>query len=94
MMTSEEAIAFADRRDWEKLTPSERAMFQLGQEFLAMPFSIFHEGMEELLGRPVWTHEFADRARLLSEAEGKTAKASFSDVYAMLCDLINKRGGS
>lgn len=33
-------------------------------------FDPVHEFVEKLLGRPVWTHEFADRA-LLKEIQGK-----------------------
>ena len=48
-LTQQEALAF----DWEELTPIERAKFQLDQEWLCMPFEVFHESMEALLGRGI-----------------------------------------
>lgn len=70
-MTREEAIAFHGERKWEPMDIKERARFQLQQDCLCMPFSVFHQATEALLGRPVWTHEFADRKRLLAESVGK-----------------------
>lgn len=57
--TRDEAIEFARQRKWEPLTPKERGLLQLRQSLLCMDFSAFHEGITELLGRSVWTHEFA-----------------------------------
>ena len=47
------------------------ARYQLYEPRLAVLFSVFHEGVEKLLGRPVWTHEFADVKRLQRELERK-----------------------
>ncbi|MBO9377152.1 hypothetical protein GG804_10265 [Sphingomonas histidinilytica] len=63
----EEAIEFAQTGRWKPLSPKERALVQLRQECLCMDFSAFHEGITELLGRPVYTHEFADPDRLWEE---------------------------
>jgi hypothetical protein len=41
---------------------------ELFTDRLFMPFDLFHEGVEELLGRPVWTHEFAAGDLLRKEA--------------------------
>jgi len=38
-----------------------------------MDFSAYHEAVESLLGRPVWTHEFAHPDVLLHEADGEIA---------------------
>jgi hypothetical protein len=54
---------------WERLTPTEVFRAQ-AHALLAMPFSEFHRCAEEALGRPVWTHEFADMDRLLGEHDG------------------------
>jgi hypothetical protein len=64
-LTKDEAVALADSKFWEKLTPRERAEFQLQEDRLCMPFAIFHEAVEIALGRPVFTHEFADPELLL-----------------------------
>jgi len=84
-LTQEEAIEFAERKRWEPLSPAERALLQLRQTRLCMPFTLVHEGMEALLGRGVWTHEFADSDSLWEEYQsGKTI--SFADVLAKLPD--------
>jgi hypothetical protein len=83
-LTKEQAIAFYDNRNWEQLTTHERAMFQIEQDLLCIPFDKFHEAVEETLGRPVWTHEFANRDRLRAELEGKAKAPSFAQILAML----------
>jgi hypothetical protein len=75
-LSEAEAIAFHDRGDWQPMTPTERARFQFDQECLCMPFSVFHEGMAALLGRPVWTHEFDDRERLQAEIDAALQRSS------------------
>ena len=57
-MTKEEAIALHDSKFYETMSYKERAMFQMFEPLLCMPFSVFHEAVEKTLGRPVWTHEF------------------------------------
>jgi hypothetical protein len=47
-----------------------------------MPFSDFHSAMEKLLGRPVFTHEFAGRDALIAEANGKR-KAPLSPLHSL-----------
>jgi len=81
--TREEAIEFADKRKWEALAPKERGLLQLRQDRLCMDFSVFHEGITELLGRPVYTHEFARPDDLWTEyLTGETI--DFSAVMAKI----------
>lgn len=49
-----------------------------------MSFGKFHDGMEKLLGRGVWTHEFADMERLRAEAEGRAVKPTFEQILALI----------
>jgi hypothetical protein len=70
-LNKEEAIMLSKTNFWEKLNYSDRFKFQLFQNRLCMPFDIFHEAAEKTLGRPIWTHEFADRDRLRNEFIGK-----------------------
>jgi len=69
-LSKDEAVAFAEGKQWEPMTLRERTEFQLFQDRLCMPFGVFHEAVEKALGRPVWTHEFADRQRLQDELRG------------------------
>lgn len=66
-MSRQEALDYAASRRWEVLTPKELAVLQLRQDRLCVDFSAFHAGMTELLGRPVYTHEFADPDSLWRE---------------------------
>ena len=58
-MTREQAIKLAESEWWEGLSDHDIVMFQLFEDKLCMPFGRFHEAVEKVLGRPVWTHEFA-----------------------------------
>lgn len=51
---------FPNRRNAEEMTGDERAaeMVSLGDP-LEIPFTLVHQRIEELVGRPVWTHEMA-----------------------------------
>ena len=49
---------------WNSNDPADVASGQICEQILMVKFDVFHEGMEKLLGRPVWTHEFADVKRL------------------------------
>lgn len=57
-MTKESAIALAESKFWEGMTHRQIAEFQMCENKLCMPFSVFHEAIEKTLGRPVFTHEF------------------------------------
>ena len=43
---------------WKVWNHEQIVRFQLFQEKLCMDFSRFHEAMEAVLGRPIYTHEF------------------------------------
>ena len=49
---------YGENHWWESDDPEEIAKFQLFEDILLTDFSTFHEGVERLLQRPVWTHEF------------------------------------
>lgn len=83
-LTREQAIALHDSGAWQQMDVKARALFQMEQDLLCMPFSVFHEAVEKALGRPVWTHEFANQAGLLAEMQGKAAAPSFAEIVAMI----------
>ena len=66
-MTKEEAITYANTKWWEGKSAQEIVDFQLYEEKLCMPFGLFHEAMETVLGRGVWPHEFTDTKVLRDE---------------------------
>lgn len=61
--------AFATRRDASTMTGDERAAeFKWWGNILTIPFSDLHQRIEELVGRPVFTHELASPESLIEEA--------------------------
>ncbi len=49
------------KNDAPKLTKEQAAIIGLYTGIACGPFSDVHKLAEELLGRPVWTHEFPDK---------------------------------
>ncbi|MFA5151280.1 MAG: hypothetical protein WC554_01845 [Clostridia bacterium] len=66
-LTKDQAIAFANSRVWENWTDEQIVRFQLFQTKLCMDFGRFHEAMEKVLNRPIFTHEFGLNADGLVE---------------------------
>lgn len=94
-LTKQEAIAFYNSGAWRVMDAQTRAMFQMEQHKLCMPFDEFHKAVEETLGRPVWTHEFGlNRKGLLAEMQGKATAPSFADILGLLpvdCTVVAVR---
>ena len=86
-LTEQEAINFANNKLYEKMSEKERAIFQMTQDRLCMPFDVFHEAVEHTLGRPVFTHELAlTREGILKELNGESEPPTFQEIL----DLIPK----
>ncbi len=83
-MTEKQAIALAESEFWKDMTLEDRAKFQLFQERLCMPFGVFHEAVEKLLGRGVWTHEFANQKALQQEYLGERKAPSMQEIIEMI----------
>ena len=49
---------YGNNRWWESKDPVEIAKYQVFEDVLMTNFSTFHEGLEKLIGREVYTHEF------------------------------------
>lgn len=49
---------YGDNQWWESKDSLEIAKYQIFEDILMTDFSTFHEGVEKLLGRGVYTHEF------------------------------------
>lgn len=86
-MTKEQAIALAESGWWRKVKPEEAALFQLFEPLLCMPLGEFHGAVEKLLGRSVFTHEFALMDKPGGLREEATGKAS-APTLGKILDLI------
>ncbi len=82
-LSEEEAKALYDSQFWVELSLRDRAEFQLNTRRLCMPFDVFHEAVESALGRPVWTHEFAQE-RLRAEFYGEEEAPSLEDIINLI----------
>lgn len=61
-------VEWENRRDVSSMTPEERvAELDSWCSVLVIEFTKLHQRIEELVGRPVWTHELADLALLRRE---------------------------
>ncbi len=96
-LTKEEAIAFFDSKAWEGWTSRQIAEFQLEQDRLCVPMDVFHKAIQETLGRPVFTHEFAFRDMLKSELYGEAQPPTFEEIVSLIPEgkriIIFKKGG-
>ena len=84
-MTEDEAIRLAKSEFWKDLTLRERAVFQLFEDRLCMPFDVFHEAIEKTLGRPVFTHEFGlNRKGLQTELMGDAPPPTTEEIINLI----------
>jgi hypothetical protein len=82
-LTQEEALALFETRWWEGKEPYEIVLVQLFTDRLIMPFGDFHKAVEDALGRPVWTHEFAYDG-LKKEFLGERKAPTFDEIVGLL----------
>ena len=84
-LTTEEAVALHDSGEWKKWTPLQLASFQMVQDKLCVPFGEFHKAVEEVLERPVWTHEFGlNRDGLVKELAGLSDAPTMDEILALI----------
>ena len=98
----ESAIALYDSGWWKDKTAKEIVDFQLFTSELSVPFDIFHKAIEQCLGRPVWTHEFAYQENLVKELLGDRPAQSLEQIIGLipeekrvlvLVDAIDRKEG-
>jgi hypothetical protein len=84
-LTEEESTAFYHSNKWQAWDVKTRAIFQLQQERLCMPFKAFRESLEEALGRKVIPYELlSDSGSLLLELQGLAGPPSLEQVLALV----------
>lgn len=88
-LTEEQAIAIYYSKIYENWTDDEIVKFQLFTERLCMPFDKFHEAVEHILHRPVWTTEFIDTMGLQKEYLGEKDAPTFEEIISLIPE--NKR---
>jgi hypothetical protein len=83
-LTKEQAIAFYNSEVWKDMSDLQIAQMQLFQKFLAVPFNVFSEAVGKVLGRPVYTHEFASKENLQKEFLGDKEPPTFEEILALI----------
>ena len=84
-LTKEGAIKLFESKFWEPMSHRDRAMFQIFETRLCMPWDVFHEAVEKSLGRPVFTHEFGMNLEgLRAELLGKKAAPTFEEIVNLI----------
>lgn len=83
-LTKEQAIAFAESEAYKQMTYEQIVRFQLFQDKLSMPFGVFHEAMENVLGRSVFTHEFANIEDLKKEYLGVKQAPTLDEILNLI----------
>lgn len=85
-LTREQAIAMAETGVWQHWTAEQVVRFQLFQERLCMDFGHFSKSISEVLGRPVYTHEFAcsNRDNLVLEYLGERPTPTLDEIIDLI----------
>ena len=84
-ISRQEAIAIFQSKLYEDWSYEQKVKFQLFQDRLSMPFDVFHEAIEKVLKRPVYTHEFGlNRDGLQKEFLGEICTPTFEDIIALI----------
>ena len=80
----EQAIKLAKTEWWKHVDAETIVAFQLYEDMLCMNFSDFHEAVEKVLDRPVFTHEFAYPDKLREEHQGDRSKPTFEEIMDLI----------
>lgn len=83
-LTKEQAIAVAESKVYESWNADQIVRFQMFQDRLCMPFDKFHEAVEKVLGRPVFTHEFANLDNMMQEYLGTKPAPTFQEILDLI----------
>ena len=83
-LTKEQAMALYESNIWAEWDTEKKVRTQLFQKRLCMPFDKFHEAMEKVLNRPVYTHEFGDRHKLVLEYLGDRPAPTFQEIIDII----------
>lgn len=85
-LTERQAIQIAKSGVWKSWFDEEKARFQFYQDRLCMPFDVFHQAFQKIVGRSIWTHEFAasNRKHLQKEFDGKVLPPTLDEIIEMI----------
>ena len=83
---------YGNNKWWESDDPARIAQYQLFEDILMVDFSTYHEGIEKLLDRHVWTHEFGINMKgLREEARIAIHRRDVGSDYTGISDVQRDR---
>jgi hypothetical protein len=82
-LTKDQAIAFYHSDVWLDWDAERIVRFQLFQKKLCMPLGVFYKAITEVLGRPIYSHEFAFRDAIVEEYLGVRPMPSLQEVLSL-----------
>lgn len=80
----DKAVELYNTKWWEGKTAYEIVNVQFYIAEVVMPFDLFHQSLEQVLGRPVWIHEMVNPDNLESELTGKKCAPTFEDILNLI----------
>lgn len=84
-LTKKQAKMIYDSDIWKQWADEEVVKFQLFQKLLCMDFSRFHEAMERVLKRPIYTCEFGFNVEgMKKEYLGEKEPPTLKEIIEML----------
>lgn len=85
-LSKAEAVALYETKWWEDANDASIAAFQMSQDRLCCPMSVFNKALSNALGRSVYTHEHtsSNKDNLLKELQGKIRAPTFEEILALL----------
>jgi hypothetical protein len=95
-LTKDQAIAFYHSNVWVDWDVQRIVRFQLFQKKLCMPLNVFYKAITEVLGRPIYSHEFAFRDVIVEEYLGVRPIPTLQEVLdlapAYKCIVVEMDG--
>lgn len=82
--TKEEAISFYDSCVWKGWSSEKIVRLQLFQDLMCVDFDLYHKSISHVLGRPVFSHEFAFHDQLVKEYLGVEQPPTFNEILDLI----------
>lgn len=83
-LTQEQAIAMAESKVWETWTDEQIVRFQLFQDRLCMNIDRYKKALNNVLGRPVYSHELGNDEALILEYLGEKPAPTMKEIIEMI----------
>ena len=85
-LTEKQAINFFESGVWKDWNAEQLVRLQIFQDRLCVPWETFHKAMKDVLGRPVYTHEFmsSNRDSLTEEYLGTKEAPTLEEIINLI----------